>query len=139
MSESESRLSDEELIAQIAGFILGGHDTTASATTWSLYALSKDHAIQDRLRQEILSIDTDTPTLDQINSLTYLDFFVKETLRFHPPITATVRSPVKDEAIPLSEPVVDSYGKLVNEVIIPAGETIYIWNASLLWAQKLGS
>ncbi|KAG8717523.1 hypothetical protein FRC08_007294 [Ceratobasidium sp. 394] len=40
--ENESqRMSDEEVLGQIATFLVAGHETTATATTWALYALTK--------------------------------------------------------------------------------------------------
>ena len=51
------------------------------ATTWALFAMSKDKSIQAKLREALFSIDTENPTMDELNSITYLEHFVRETVR----------------------------------------------------------
>ena len=48
---------------------------------WALFALSQRPDVQRKLRDELFQIQTDTPTMDELNSLPYLDMVVKETLR----------------------------------------------------------
>ncbi|KAG8983134.1 hypothetical protein FRB90_006289 [Tulasnella sp. 427] len=43
MKETASQMmSDEEVIAQINTFVIAGHDTTSTSTSWTLYALAKN-------------------------------------------------------------------------------------------------
>lgn len=49
--------------------------------TWALYALSKSPQVQSKLLEELLACPHDSPSLDELNALTYLDYVVKETLR----------------------------------------------------------
>lgn len=72
--------------------------------------------MQSKLREELFTIDTDNPTMDQLNSLPYLDMVLRECLRVHPPVPATGRMAVKDDILPLSKPVTDRHGK-VHETI----------------------
>lgn len=58
-----------------------GQDTSSAAITWALYSLSRSPDVQKKLRSEILAVHTDTPSLDELSSLTYLDYVVKEALR----------------------------------------------------------
>ena len=61
--------------------MVAGHETTSTATTWCLYALTQNPSIQEKLREEILSIPTDMPSMEDLNGLPYLDLVVRETLR----------------------------------------------------------
>jgi hypothetical protein len=40
-----------------------------------LHALSLDAAVQTKLREELFTISTDNPTMEELNSLTYLERF----------------------------------------------------------------
>jgi len=53
----------------------------STATTWALFAISKDKSIQAKLRDALFSVDTENPTMDELNSITYLEHFVRETVR----------------------------------------------------------
>ena len=75
--------------------------------SWALYALSQNKEVQTKLREEMSSISTDNPTMDDLNGLLYLDSVVRETLRLHPPLTSVLRDAAKDDCIPLSKPFRD--------------------------------
>ena len=57
-----------------------GHETSAGILTWAAYELAKYPAMQDRLRKEIMTVDED-PDVAQLESLSYLNNFVRELLR----------------------------------------------------------
>lgn len=84
--------------------------------TWCLFALSQDKIRQQKLREELLSVSTDTPTMDELMSLPYLDNVLRETLRRHPPVTNSVRQATKDDFIPLSKPYTDIYGQVHDSI-----------------------
>jgi hypothetical protein len=46
---------------------------TSTALTWALFALTQNIAAQTRLRDELLGVSTDNPTMDELNELKYLD------------------------------------------------------------------
>ncbi|KAI0822361.1 cytochrome P450 [Trametes gibbosa] len=120
------RLSDEDVLAQVPTFLAAGHDTTSTGTTWCLYALTRAPDVQKKLRDELFTLDTDTPTMDELNSLPYLDGVVRETLRLHAPVPGTRRVATKDDIIPVSEPFVDRYGKVQDSIKISKGSSILI-------------
>lgn len=97
-------------------FLLAGHETTSAASTWVLYSLSRYPAAQQKLREELFSIQSDSPTMDELSALPYLDAVVTETLRLHSPTAMLVRVAAKDDVIPLSEPFTDRHGKLYSEI-----------------------
>lgn len=56
--------------------------------------------MQTKLREELLTVNFDTPDMDEIKSLTYLDWVVKEVMRLHSPIPSLTRIAAKDDVIP---------------------------------------
>nr|BAL05140.1 cytochrome P450 [Phanerodontia chrysosporium] len=122
----DQRLSDEEVLAQVPTFIVAGHETTSTATTWALFSLAQMPEIQRKLRNEMLTIDTDTPSMDQLNSLPYLDAVIRETLRFHSPVPVTTREAMADDVIPLGTPTVDRYGRTIDHINIKKGDLVFV-------------
>ena len=59
---------------------------------------------------------TDTPSMEELNGMTYLDYVTREVLRLHPPVSTTIRTPTKDTVVPLSEPFIDRHGVKRHEL-----------------------
>ncbi|KAJ3557679.1 hypothetical protein NM688_g1343 [Phlebia brevispora] len=131
------RLSDEEVLGQVPTFIVAGHETTSGATMWCLYALSQAHHIQTKLREELLAVDTDIPTMDELNALPYLDMVVREALRFHAPVPMTHRVSEKDDFIPLEKPFTDRHGKVHDNIHVSKGSTMLLPIAVLNRSKEL--
>ncbi|KAL8868165.1 MAG: hypothetical protein Q9174_005166 [Haloplaca sp. 1 TL-2023] len=97
--------SDEELVDQMMTFLAAGHETTASALTWTVYLLCKHPQTQQRLRDEMHSIlphpsdPTTVVTSDMIEKLPYLNAVCRESLRLFPPVAVTIRIAVRDTII----------------------------------------
>jgi len=120
------RLSDRDVLAQVPTFIVAGHETTSNGTTWALFALTQSQRVQTKLRDELLTVDTDSPTMDQLNSLPYLDMVVRECLRLHPPVPVTGREAMKDDILPLSHPFTDRAGRVHHTLRVRAGQLVII-------------
>jgi hypothetical protein len=78
--EKHRRVSSEELIEQITTFSLVGYETASGVIHFTLWALARDPARQQRLREEILQFGRE-PKFDEIwgaEALPYLDAVVKE-------------------------------------------------------------
>ena len=103
-------------LLEIPTFLVAGNETTSVATAWCLYALCRDFAVQNKLREELLTLGTDTPTMEELNSLPYLDGVVRETLRLYPPVSSTARVATKDDVVPLGTPFTDRKGRLQHEI-----------------------
>jgi hypothetical protein len=80
------------------------------AVAWALYALGCDPVARTKLTAEARAFYTDTPSMDELNGMTYLDYVTRETLRLHTPVSNIARSPTKDTVVPLSEPFIDRHG-----------------------------
>ena len=97
-------------------FLIAGHETTSVAATWCLFALTQAPEVQKKLREELWTLETDTPTMDELSSLPYLDAVVRETLRIHAPVPSTIRISMKDDVIPVGEPYVDRHGQVQDSI-----------------------
>ncbi|KAK4068711.1 uncharacterized protein Triagg1_7071 [Trichoderma aggressivum f. europaeum] len=88
-------VSDQMLVDLVSGSpvdviiqsVSAGHETTAGALTWTVYALIKYPNMQKRLREEILSAQKKQPDLDAaaIDGLPYLNNIISESLRVYSP------------------------------------------------------
>ncbi|TDL20680.1 cytochrome P450 [Rickenella mellea] len=118
------RMSDEDVLAQVPTFFVAGHETTSTEVMWCLHSLSYIPETQAKLRDELLTVTTDTPEMAELDALPYLDAVVRETLRLHAAVPSTIREAVVDDVIPLSEPFKDRKGQLRYEIPVTKGETI---------------
>uniref|UniRef100_D8PU78 Cytochrome P450 n=1 Tax=Schizophyllum commune (strain H4-8 / FGSC 9210) TaxID=578458 RepID=D8PU78_SCHCM len=125
LAESQrDRLTDEEVMGQVPTFVFAGHETTATSTTWAIYQLTLDLGIQSRLREELqtLTFDGAEPTMDELNTLQYLDMFTKEVLRFYSPVPWVTRQAVRDDVVPLAKPFIDIHGNVCSEIRARKGQ-----------------
>nr|XP_003411242.1 cytochrome P450 4B1 [Loxodonta africana] len=111
--ENGSKLSDEDLRAEVDTFMFAGHDTTTSGICWFLYCMARYPEHQDRCREEIREIlgDRDTVQWDDLGKMTYLTMCIKESFRLYPPVPQVYRQ--------LSKPV-----NFVDGRSLPAGSLI---------------
>ncbi|KAJ6614603.1 cytochrome P450 [Mycena sp. CBHHK59/15] len=120
-NSGEQRLTDEQILDNITTFTMVGHETTAGSLTFTLWELARQPALQDRLREEILSHGRDL-SYESIQKLEFLDAVVKEGLRLHPASPQTERLALQDDVVPLSNPV-DGIGAAFR---IKKGQVIHI-------------
>jgi len=88
---------------EIPTFLIAGHETTSAALSWTLFGLSANLEAQRKLREELLTLNTDSPTMSDLKDLKYLDMVVREALRLWSPISSSKRVAVKDVLIPLRD------------------------------------
>jgi len=119
-------MTDEDIQAQVPTFLIAGHETTSVAVAWALYALACHPTAYAKLTAEARACHTDTPSMDELNRMTYLDYVTREALRFHSPVQNTVRAPVKDTVVPLSKPFIDRHGVKRHELRLREGDSILI-------------
>ncbi|KAJ7731826.1 cytochrome P450 [Mycena maculata] len=122
----QQRLSDTDVVAQIPTFLVAGHETTSTATAWALHALSINPGVQTKLREELLSVPTDDPTMDELNSLPYLENVVRESMRLHAPVAFTTRTAMDDDVLPLNRTYVNRHGNRYDSIPIRKGTVIRI-------------
>jgi cytochrome P450 len=93
-------MSDIQLRDEAVTLLVAGHETTASALTWTLYMLSQYPEVGDRLQREVDEVLGDRkPTLEDLANLRYTRMVIDESLRLHPPGWLTFRKAEADDEI----------------------------------------
>ncbi|KAF8270046.1 cytochrome P450 [Lactarius quietus] len=126
-----ARMSDEDILAQVPTFLIAGHETTSTSVTWGLYALGCNPTVHAKLNAEARAFHTDTPTMDELNEMTYLDYFTREVLRLYAPVSQTERVTREDTVVPVGEPYVDRHGVKRNEIRLQKGDLIFIYISAI--------
>lgn len=72
--------------------------------------------MQRKLREELWTVNTSEPGMEELNALPYLDAVVHEVLRLYPPIPHSVRVAKTDDVIPVGKPYVDRFGKTQTSI-----------------------
>ncbi|KAB5580547.1 cytochrome P450 4A12A [Coniochaeta sp. 2T2.1] len=97
--------TDENLVDQMMTFLAAGHETTASAMTWTVYMLCLHPEVQERLRQEVrsrlpsLNDPAGTVSAMDLDRMPYLNAVCNESLRYYPPVPISVRVAAVDTTV----------------------------------------
>ena len=111
--ETDEPLEARDVQNEVVTFVLAGHETTASALTWTWFLLSRHPAVAARLHLELDTILGDrSATLEDASRLPYASLVFQEAMRLFPPAPAFARRP--------KEPV-----ELAGYTI-PAGSSVFL-------------
>jgi enediyne biosynthesis protein E7 len=84
--ESGSPMSERELVDEVMTLIVAGHETTASGLNWTWYLLSQNPEAEKLLHAEIDATEEKaSPSLADMEALTYTKNVCDEALRMYPP------------------------------------------------------
>jgi cytochrome P450 len=92
-------LSDDDICNDLLIFMLAGHDTTATALTYALWALGHHRDIQDRVAAEAAEIGDRELTPQDVPRLGYTVQVLREALRLQPPAAGVARLAMRDMAV----------------------------------------
>jgi cytochrome P450 len=97
--ETGRSLSDDDICNDLLIFMLAGHDTTATALTYALWALGHHPDVQDRVAAEVAEIGERELTPEDVPRLGYTVAVLHEALRLCPPAAGVGRLAVRDIAV----------------------------------------
>jgi cytochrome P450 len=90
--------SRERMIDQLAVFFLAGHETTASALSWTIYLLSQQPDVLADIRAEIDHVLGDAPfQIDDLKRLSLVRHVFREGLRLYPPAAFLTRRALRED------------------------------------------
>lgn len=105
-------ISRNEIRDDLIAFIIAGHDTTATTLSYTLWALGRDPALQDRVAAEVGALGGRPLTIEDVSQLPLTVRVLHESLRLCPPAPAIGR-------LTMREVVVDGFR-------IPAGINVVV-------------
>jgi cytochrome P450 len=98
--DDDQPMSDRQLRDEVITLFIGGFETTSIGLSWALHVLATypevDRAVHAEIEREI---GDRAATVGDLPRLTYLEAFLKETLRLHPPAWAIGREAIGDSKI----------------------------------------
>lgn len=117
--EQGQPMSDDQLMAECLTLFGAGHETTATALTWTWYLLGQHPEVYRRLQQEVDGVlQGRTPAYADLAHLPYCLQVFKEVLRIYPPAYATARRALHDMEI-------DGYAIAKNQLALIAPYTLH--------------
>jgi cytochrome P450 len=91
--ETGEGLSDRQLRDEVMTLLLAGHETTATALSWTFYLLSLHPGARRRLEDELAAALPDGgPRVEDLPRLRYTRMVLDEALRLYPPAWVITRS-----------------------------------------------
>ena len=79
-------MSDLQLRDEAMTIFLAGHETTANALTWTLYLLSQNPDVEQRVHAELdAALGRRLPSADDLAALPYTRMVLAESMRLYPP------------------------------------------------------
>jgi cytochrome P450 len=97
--ETGMSLSDDDICNDLLIFMLAGHDTTATALTYALWALGHHHDVQERVAAEAAALGDRELTPEDVPRLGYTAQVLREALRLQPPAAGVARLAMRDMAV----------------------------------------
>jgi len=119
--ELAKQTSDKKMLTdQLLNILLAGRDTTASLLSITCFILARRREIWDKLRDEVLRLESEVPTFEDLKSMKYLNWVLNETLRLYPVVPVNGRTATRDTYLPLGG---GPEGK--DPIFVPKGHEIF--------------
>ncbi len=85
-SEDQGQMTSKQLKDEAVTMFIAGHETTATALTWTWHMLLKHPEVMTKVREEVNHHFSDSdPTFSSINNLIYTKAVFEEAMRLYPP------------------------------------------------------
>ena len=93
-------MSDRQLRDELTTIFGAGHETTATALTWTWWLLSQHPDVEVRFTDELRRVLAGrAPSLSDLANLPYTEMVIREALRLYPPAPYFGREPIEDMSI----------------------------------------
>jgi cytochrome P450 len=110
---AETGQSDKQVRDEAMTLLFAGHETIATALTWTWYLLSQNRREECKLHEEIDRVlGQRSPTIADLPKLSHTSAVLHEAMRLYPPVWLIVRRPVNDWKI--------------GEYVVPARSYLYL-------------
>jgi cytochrome P450 len=117
--DDDKPMSDEQLMAECLTLFGAGHETTATALSWTWYLLCQHPEMYQKVQEEVDSVlQGRTPTYDDLARLPYCLQVFKEAMRLYPPAYLLSRRA-------LCEVEIDGYRIPKGRVVLYAPYTLH--------------
>lgn len=94
--ETGQRFDTGEMVDQVAIFFLAGHETSASALSWTLFLLAMFPEAQEKVAAEAAAFAA-APEFSALSRLRFTRDVFREALRLYPPVPMMVRENARTE------------------------------------------
>lgn len=118
----EADVPEQQALADVITFLVGGFHTTGYMLTWAFYFLMKHSDCMQTLQKELQEVlgNRAVPTLDDISKLTYLNQVISETLRCSVLAPWAARYPnqeivVAGYKVPAGTPIIQALGVSLHD------------------------
>lgn len=83
--EDGKGMTDRQVRDQVMTIFLAGHETTANTLSWTWYLLSQHPEVEQKFWHELDSVlEGRSPTIEDVNRLTYTRYTIQESMRLYP-------------------------------------------------------
>lgn len=84
--ETNTQLTDHEILGHVSVFFAAGHETSANALAWTLFLLAMFPEVSAKVSEEVDQVlGGAEPTVEALDRLVYLGWVIKESLRLFTP------------------------------------------------------
>jgi cytochrome P450 len=98
--ETGEAMTEEQLCSEALTFLVAGHETTATALTWTWFLLGSHPAIRQRVREEVGNVlGNRLPTIEDVPRLLATRRAIEESMRLCPPVWALAREAAQEDEI----------------------------------------
>ncbi|KAH9968439.1 cytochrome P450 [Lactifluus volemus] len=126
--DPKNRLRHWEIVDQLSALLLAGQETTASSLSWFFWEMARNPESQERIREELaarfMQSNNGELTVADLDSMTYTQAALKESMRLHPIIWSLSRVASRDDVIPLAFPITTTSGEQVSSIPVKKGTVI---------------
>jgi len=100
-ADTGEKMTDLQLRDELITLFSAGHETSANALAWTIYSLSKNPEVVQKLKTEVNTIlpNQEMPTFEQLRGLKYTEQVINEGMRLFPPAWVVGRRAIEDDIV----------------------------------------